>query len=75
MTQVDFFLSEKERVDFIKYCFKHDCSVVPDKHYDTDKYIVATDMDQYKQYCKKSPLLFITSKKFSAHLLEFDFLI
>lgn len=73
MTQVDFFLSEEERVEFIKFCFKHGCAAIPDQHYNVDKYIVATDITQYEQYCKKSPLLFITSKRFSVYPLELDY--
>lgn len=73
MTQVDFYLSEPERIEFIQYCFKHGCYIIPDQRYDTDKYVVATDMDQYEQHCKKSPLLFITSDKFSVYPLELDY--
>lgn len=72
MSQVDFFLSEKERIEFSKYCFRHDCNIIPDKHYNTDKYIAATNMEEYERYCKKSPLLFITSKKFTVYPLELD---
>ncbi len=72
MSQVDFFLSEKERAGFIEHCFRHGCSIIPEQHYNTDKYIIVSNMEQYKKYCKKSPLLFITSKKFSVYPLELD---
>lgn len=73
MKQIDFILSELERINFIKYCFEHGCHVVPDLRYDSDEYIVATDINLYYEYCKKSPLLFITSKKFSVYPLELDY--
>jgi hypothetical protein len=73
MSQVDFFLSEKERLEFIQYCFKHGCNIIPNQHYNTDKYLIASNMEQYEKYCKKSPLLFITSNKFSMHSLELDY--
>jgi hypothetical protein len=73
MTQVDFFLSESERNNFIEHCIKEGCMIIPDQHYDTDKYLVATTMHQYQQYCKKNPLLFIISKKYSTYPLELDY--
>jgi hypothetical protein len=73
MIQLDFFLSESERVDLIKYCFKYDCKIIPDSHYDSQNYIVAGDISEYEKFCKRSNLLFITSSRFSNHPLELDY--
>lgn len=73
MIQLDFFLSEVERVQFIQYCFGYGCNIIPNQHYDRNKYTIITSMGEYQQYCKRSPFLFITSNKFSTYPLELDY--
>lgn len=72
MPQIDFYLNENERARFIDYCFKQGCNIIPDLHYDTEKYIVVANMKQYELHCKECPLLFIVSNKFSAYPLELE---
>jgi hypothetical protein len=73
MPQLDFFLSEVERQKFIQYCFKQRCNIIPDQHYESNKYIVVTTLDQYERNCKDKPLLFISSNDFTTYPLELDY--
>lgn len=72
MAQIDFFLCNSDRIDFIKQCFSHGYHVLPDVNCQTKKYIEASTIEDYEVYCKNVPYLFITSNQFSLYPMEFD---
>lgn len=70
MPQLDFILSEGERIAFVEYAFQVGCSIVPDRNYDLEKYDTAYDLKGYNQFCINQPLLFLQNKRFTAYQLE-----
>lgn len=72
MAQIDFFLCNSDRIDFIKQCFSHGYHVVPDINYQTKKYLEASTIEEYEVYCKNVPYLFMISDRFSSYPMEFD---
>ena len=73
MPQLDFILSEKERIEVVQFLFKNDCRIIPGCHYSTSKYNIVTDMEGYLKYCKEEPLLFLINDRYSFYPLELDF--
>jgi len=71
--QIDFILSEKERINVIQFALKNGCKIIPACHYSSEKYRIITDFDQYLQYSAEEPLLFMVNDKYSFYPLELDF--
>jgi hypothetical protein len=72
MLQFDFILSEKERLAFLEFVFKNECTIVPDRRFEKKKYEVVTDIESYFNYAKDSPLLFFLNKRYSIYPLELE---
>ncbi|MEO6964086.1 MAG: hypothetical protein ABIY90_19105 [Puia sp.] len=73
MSQMDFFLSEKERIKVVNFSYTRGFSIIPDLHFRKNSYIVTTNLDEYYEYCGLTPLLFLTSPEYSIHPLQLDF--
>jgi hypothetical protein len=55
--QIDFILSEKERINVIQFALKNGCKIIPACHYSSEKYRIITDFDQYSTIFSRRALI------------------
>jgi hypothetical protein len=73
MPQLDFILSEKERLDILEFGFKNGCRIIPNLSYTSDKYNVIVDIEEYVKNCEEVPLLFLINNRYTFYPLKLDF--
>jgi hypothetical protein len=64
MLQMDFFLNEEERIDFVKFVLDKGCQIIPNLHFDDIQYPIITDYKGYINHCMNIPLMFIIHKSY-----------
>jgi hypothetical protein len=74
MADLNFYLSNAEKIELLELLYSEDCKIVPDLEYDSPEYIVLDDIDKCLKYIDiNSPnLLFIIHSKFSSYPLRLE---
>lgn len=72
MAQLDFYLDEKDKLDFMSFVFSEGGYIIPALHYEKRTYTVVSSIDEYRSFVNRSILFFIVHESYFKEPLTWE---